>query len=251
MFGPHGTTLGENGPCESGLALDVRARVWKSDVDGDAAPRAYSKPEESMRRTLPYIVLLASTVTSFGADDPVNSPGKTAQAVVEDGTRGVEKPISSRWSPIGLTRTICRSRRASLLSCSCASGSTHILAWSFSGATAGQSVAGLVTGLPSGWRSREGRDRRNHDGCGDEPKYEDVYRGHLSQMVENAAFTSRYVQGTPVRTALPAAPFHTRTIVLESYYPVEPNAPCGCVFSGSRQIPPTRSPTPPAWQWSR
>ena len=54
------------------------------------------------------------------------------------------------------------------------------------------------------------------------PKYEDVYRCHLSQMVENAAFTSRYVQGTPVRTVLPAAPFHTRTIVLESYYPVEP-----------------------------
>ena len=50
------------------------------------------------------------------------------------------------------------------------SGSTHILAWSFSGATAGQSVAGLVTGLPSGCAAGEGRDRCNHDGCGDEPE---------------------------------------------------------------------------------
>jgi hypothetical protein len=34
-------------------------------------------------------------------------------------------------------------------------------------------------------------------------------------MVEDAAFTSRYVLGTPVRTALPAGPFYTRTILLE------------------------------------
>jgi len=57
------------------------------------------------------------------------------------------------------------------------------------------------------------------------PSYADVYRCHLSQMVEGAAFTSRYALGTPVQTALSAAPFQTRTIVLESYYPVKPNAP--------------------------
>ena len=178
-----------------------------------------------MRRTLPYIVLLASTVTSFGADDPVNSPGRTAQAVVEDGTRGVEKPIPSRWSPIGLSAnnmSIATGKPSLVLM---SSGSTHIPAWSFSGATAGQSVAGLVTGLPSGCAAVKVEIVVTTTDAATNPKYEDVYRCHLSQMVENAAFTSRYVQGTPVRTALPAAPFHTRTIVLESYYPVEPNAP--------------------------
>ena len=54
---------------------------------------------------------------------------------------------------------------------------------------------------------------------------EDVYRVHLSQLVEHAPFTARYYQGHPVRTALPAAPCCARTIVLESYYAVEPNAP--------------------------
>ena len=57
------------------------------------------------------------------------------------------------------------------------------------------------------------------------PEYEDVYRCHLSQMVEDASFTSKRVLGVGVRTALPAAPFHTRTIVLESYYEVDPKAP--------------------------
>ncbi|WP_372726240.1 sialidase family protein, partial [Novipirellula sp.] len=57
------------------------------------------------------------------------------------------------------------------------------------------------------------------------PDLEDVYRVHLSQMVEDAPFTARYALGKPVRTPLPAGPLHSRTIVLESYYEVVPNAP--------------------------
>ena len=105
------------------------------------------------------------------------------------------------------------------------SGATHIPVWSFSGITAGQSVAGLVTGLPSGCEAVKVEIVVTTTDAATSPIYEDVYRCHLSQMAENAAFTSRYVLSTPVRTAFPAAPFHTRTIVLESYYPVEPNAP--------------------------
>ena len=44
-------------------------------------------------------------------------------------------------------------------------------------------------------------------------------------MVEDTPFTDRYSLGKPVRTPLPAAPFHSRTIVLESFYEVVPDAP--------------------------
>lgn len=104
-------------------------------------------------------------------------------------------------------------------------GSTHIPVWSLSGSTVGQSVAGLVTGIPSGCDAVKVEIVVTTTDAATSPNYEDVYRCHLSQMVKDAAFTSRHVQGTPVRTALPAAPFYTRTIVLESYYQVEPNTP--------------------------
>jgi len=105
------------------------------------------------------------------------------------------------------------------------SGSTYIPVWSLSGGTVGQSVAGLVAGLPSRCAAVKVEIVVTTTDAATRPEYEDVYRVHLSQMLEDAAFTSRYVLGTPVRTALPAAPLHTRTIVLESYYEVEPNSP--------------------------
>jgi hypothetical protein len=105
------------------------------------------------------------------------------------------------------------------------SGSMQIPVWSFSGATAGQSVAGLVTGLPSGCAAVKVEIVVTTTAAATSPNYEDVYRVHLSQLVEHAPFTARYYLGQPVRTALPAAPCYSRTIVLESYYAVEPNAP--------------------------
>ena len=104
-------------------------------------------------------------------------------------------------------------------------GSVQIPVWSLSGRTVGQSVAGVVGGLPRGCAAVKVEIVVTNTDAAPGPGCEDVYRVHLSQMVENAPFTGRYYQGNPVRTALPAAPFCTRTICLESYYAVEPDAP--------------------------
>lgn len=105
------------------------------------------------------------------------------------------------------------------------SGSTHIPVWSLSGGTVGQSVTGLVSGLPSGCGAVKVEIVVTTTDATTSPQFEDVYRVHLSQMVEGAPFTARNYQGTPVRTALPAGPLHTRTITLESYYELAPGAP--------------------------
>jgi hypothetical protein len=156
-----------------------------------------------MRIILLGTALLASTVTCFGASDP------------------------GRWekSPICVTAnnlSIATGQPSLVLM---SSGSTHIPVWSLSGGTVGQSVAGLVTGLPSECVAVKVEIVVTTTDAATSPSDEDVYRVHLSQMVEDAPFTARSYQGTPVRTAIPAAPFYSRTIVLESYYPVEPNAP--------------------------
>ena len=156
------------------------------------------------------------------SDTQAKHPGQTSVTVA-----GVGKRIPGRWaeSPICLSAnnmSIATGRPSLALM---SSGSTHIPVWSFSGSTDGQSVAGLVTGLPSGCAAAKVEIVVTTTDAATSPLYEDVYRVHLAQMVEGAAFTSRYVLGSPVRTALPAAPFYTRTIVLESYYPVEPNTP--------------------------
>lgn len=104
-------------------------------------------------------------------------------------------------------------------------GATQIPVWSLSGGTVGQSVAGLVAGLPRDCAAVKVEIVVATTDPTTSPQFEDVYRCHLSQMTEGAAFSARQVAGTPVRTALPAGPFLTRTIVLESYHPVEPGAP--------------------------
>ena len=145
------------------------------------------------------------------------------RTVGEDGAR----EISGTWadSPIYMSANnmSIASGQPSLVNMS--SGSTHIPVWSLSGGTVGQSVAGLVTGLPSGCDAVKVEIVVTTTDGATSPDYEDVYRVHLSQMVEDGAFTSRSSLGAPVRTVLPTAPFYTRTIVLESYYEVEPNAP--------------------------
>jgi len=105
------------------------------------------------------------------------------------------------------------------------SGSTHIPVWSLSGGTAGQSVAGIVPSFSSDCGGVKVEIVLTTTDTETSPAFEDVYRVHLSQMLEDASFTSRYVLGNPVRTALPVAPLFSRTIVLESYYPVKPDAP--------------------------
>jgi hypothetical protein len=105
------------------------------------------------------------------------------------------------------------------------SGSTHIPVWSLSGGTVGQSVAGVVTGLLSDCAAVKVEIVVTTTDETTSPEFADVYRVHLSQIVEGAPFTERYALGKPVRTALPAAPFHSRTIVVESFYEVVPDAP--------------------------
>lgn len=145
----------------------------------------------------------------------------------EDGARGAETRIPGRRAEIPLCLAANNLSPAtgqpSLVLMS--SGSTHIPVWSLSGSTPGQSVAGLLTALPTGCAAVKVEIVVTTTDAATSPNYEDVYRVHLSQMVENAPFTARHYQGNPVRTALPTAPFFTRTIVLESYYEVAPDAP--------------------------
>lgn len=105
------------------------------------------------------------------------------------------------------------------------SGSTHIPVWSLSGGTVGQSVAGLVGGLPAGCAAVKVEIVVTTDDPATSSEFDDVYRVHLAQMIGDAPFTDRHSQGNTVRTALPDTRFHTRTIVLESYFAVEPQAP--------------------------
>ncbi|MBK8094532.1 MAG: exo-alpha-sialidase [Verrucomicrobiaceae bacterium] len=105
------------------------------------------------------------------------------------------------------------------------SGSTHIPVWSLSGGTVGQSVAGVVTGLPGDCRAVKVEIVVTTTDETTSAEFADVYRVHLSQMADGVPFTERYALGKPVRSALSDAPFVTRTIVLESYYEVVPDAP--------------------------
>jgi hypothetical protein len=105
------------------------------------------------------------------------------------------------------------------------SGSIQVPVWSLSGGTVGQSVAGIVTGLPNECRAVKIEIVVTSTDKTTSPAFEDVYRVHLSQVLDGAPFTGRHYQGHPVRTALPSAPLHSRTITLESYYEVVPGAP--------------------------
>ncbi len=161
----------------------------------------------------------------------VNGCKSTLETQVEHAAQAsgteIEQRLSVRqeWTPICLSANnlSIATGQPSLVNMS--NGSTYIPVWSLSGGTVGQSVAGLVTGLPSGCGAVKVEIVVTTTDKETDPKFEDVYRVHLSQMVEGAAFSSRNVLGNPVRTALPAGPFYTRTILLESYYEVDPKAP--------------------------
>lgn len=156
----------------------------------------------------PTALLLAATVTGFGADTPTPPPHEKKDA-----------------NPVCLTanQMSIATGQPSLVLMS--SGAVHIPVWSLSGGSVGQSVTGLLPGLPEGCTAVKVEIVVTTTDAETSPKHEDVYRVHLSQMVENAPFTARYHQGTPVRTALPAAPFHSRSILLESFHEVLPNTP--------------------------
>jgi hypothetical protein len=166
-----------------------------------------------MRTSICSVTLLAAVFISVGASAPAK-------------LRGDEKPAADRsWSPLGLNASdlSIATGKPSLVVMS--QGSTHIPVWSLSGATAGQSVAGVLTGLPADCAAVKVEIVVTTNEPATSPDLEDVYRVHLSQLIDHGPFTDRYVLGAPVRTALPAAPFRSRTILLESYYKVTPTAP--------------------------
>lgn len=154
-----------------------------------------------------HSALLAAAFISFGVSPSLHSADEKAQA-----------------TPVCLTanQMSIATGQPSLVLMS--SGATQIPVWSLSGGTVGQSVAGLVT-LPHGCAAVKVEIVVTSTDASTSPNFEDVYRVHLSQMVDDKPFTDRYSLGTPVRTALPATPFQTRTILLESFYEVVPNAP--------------------------
>lgn len=157
-----------------------------------------------MRLTLPFLVLLISTAASFGEIPPGDSKEAT--------------PICLTANQLSVA-----TGQPSLVLMS--SGSMQVPVWSLSGGTVGQSVAGIVSGLPGDCKAVKIEIVVTTNDETTSADFTDAYRVHLSQLVEDAPFTAPYYLGSPVRTALPAGAFHTRTITLESYYEVQPNAP--------------------------
>ena len=149
---------------------------------------------------------------------------ETKEAVPKDGARSAEERVHGMAGVyLPATSMLIATGNPSLVLMS--SGSTHLPVWSLSGFTDGQSVVGIVDGFSSEYAAVKVEIVVTTTDKTTSRDFEDVYRVHLSQMVEDASFSDRHSMGEPVRTKLPAAPFHSRTIVLESYYEVEPNAP--------------------------
>lgn len=151
----------------------------------------------------------------------------TVGVAQEEGARDAVPRIPGRWetAPLWLTAndlSIATGQPSQVLM---SNGSVHVPVWSLSGGTVGQSVAGLVGGLPGGCAAVKVEIVVTTTDAATSPDFADVYRVHLSQLVDGAPFTAPYHLGSPVRTALPAGPLHSRTILLESYYPVQPGAP--------------------------
>ncbi|SKB08494.1 hypothetical protein SAMN02745166_04954 [Prosthecobacter debontii] len=160
-----------------------------------------------MKNSLLCAALLTATVSCFGESSSLSPTGEHHQA---DSICLTANQLSIATGQPSLV----------LMS----SGSVHIPVWSLSGGTVGQSVAGLVT-LPRQCEAVKVEIVVTTNDPTTGPNFEDVYRVHLSQLVDHAPVMDRYHQGMPVRTALPAAPLQTRTILLESCYEVVPDAP--------------------------
>ncbi|MCC9608727.1 glycoside hydrolase [Blastopirellula sp. JC732] len=148
-------------------------------------------------------------------------------AVGEFDSVKAETPTSSVWNgtPVSLTAnemSIATGQPSLVLM---SSGSTHVPVWSLSGGTVGQSVSGVVDGFPSDVAAVKVEIVVTTNDKETSSDFSDVYRVHLSQMVEGAPFTARNFLGDVVRTTLPPAPLYARTILLESYYEVKPHAP--------------------------
>lgn len=104
-------------------------------------------------------------------------------------------------------------------------GSAQVPVWSLSGGTVGQSVSGVVAGLPSRCAGVRVEIVVMTNEAAADSALEDVFRVYLSPIQSDAPLLTGAVQGTPVRTPLTDGPFLFRTIELESFFPVDPNEP--------------------------
>ena len=135
-----------------------------------------------------------------------------------------EEPAGA-WSPIFLDANDLSIATGSPSRVLMSHGSTHVPVWSLSGGTVGQSVVGVIGGLPRGCAAVKVEIVVTTNEAETGATFSDVYRVLLSQLVEDAPFSSRQVIGRTVRTRMADAPHHSRTILLESRYEVVPGAP--------------------------
>lgn len=180
-----------------------------------------------MQTFLRHFTVLALFVANLEASDPVESSGRDSAVTPKTVTNSSHRRVPRKKEKAPLTLTAhdlsIATGNPSLVLMS--SGSTHIPVWSLSGGTTGQSVSGVVGVLPDDCVAVRVEIVVTSTDPQTSPEFSDLYRVHLSQMVEGAPFTDRYALGKPVQTPLPAKPFYSRTIALESYYEVVPDAP--------------------------
>lgn len=166
-----------------------------------------------------FLFMVGISVTTFANDSEKVKTPATEQVLRE----------SSRAN--GVTMTPCyltandlsiATGQPSLVTMS--NGSMHLPVWSLSGQTEGQSVVGIIPELPRNCTGVKIEIVVTTTDAKTSPEFEDVYRVHLSQMVPKST-TGRYVLGDCVRTPLSQSPFQLRTIVLESYFAVDPQVP--------------------------
>lgn len=102
--------------------------------------------------------------------------------------------------------------------------SIYLPVWSLSGGTAGQSIVGVVAGLPADavGLGVELIATSLNNGSG----FETAFRVHLAELVDGAPFESTYVLATPVTNPAPGAARDVVTYTLESFYTItQPGAP--------------------------
>jgi len=173
------------------------------------------------------ILLAGTAANSFGQDSPVDSSAGGNPVVQESRSHQSKNASLSAQdlAPVYLTANNMSLATGNPSLVLMSNGGTSIPVWSLSGGTVGQSVAGLINGFPESVAAVKVEIIVTSTAESTSADFEDVYRVHLSQMVGNASFATRNSVGDSVRTRLPSGPFQTRTIVLDSYYAVEPNAP--------------------------
>ncbi|MEP0347238.1 MAG: exo-alpha-sialidase, partial [Rhodopirellula bahusiensis] len=125
------------------------------------------------------LVFLALTLPILLSQNIASATKDTAEETKE---RGLNRQLSSAVYLTANDLSIATGKPSLVLM---SKGSTHIPVWSLSGGTEGQSVAGIVNGLPGECRAVKVEIVVTSTDAGTRSGPEDLYRVHLSQMVED------------------------------------------------------------------